>query len=348
MTVTCVLMWGWAELDISSLDMARLAALIPEGVSPGADQSSLMVGTVTGLNIEAGQVQVVTAGSEPVWVPAAPFIYTDGALVRLRRSPIDGGRIEYCEGPITVAPMVVTGKVLEIGDETLLVDVLGAEWELGYTSSTYDVGETVAVLRHPTGFGVPQWVQGIAGREQVASNPGGGSANPGQVVARQAVISPQDSGAWRGSIGRWNQWNANRWGGARALWQGNQYGSGPMTGWAGYGDQVANLHAVQITGMWVTVIRADTTGTGPRSLVLQGSPEGSRPGGAPSGGGEAAGTQPLGVEQAQELALPASTYEGWRTGGFKGLRTVGGDYFSAYGADRGGAMALKVQYTVVA
>jgi hypothetical protein len=322
--------------------------MTPVGVAPGSDVSSLTVGTITGLNIGAGQVQVTVAGSEPVWLPAAPFIYEPNAKVRVRRSALNGGRLEFCEGPLAPAAIVVTGTVAAITDETLTVDVLGADWELGYTSSTYDVGETVAVLRHPSGFGVPQWVLGIAGREQQAVNPGGGSGNPGQAQARQATISPQDSGSYKVSGGRWDSWNTNRYGGVRALWQGNQYGSGPMIGWAGYGDQVANLYASQITGMWVDVQRSDSSVSNPKVVVLQGSPDGARPGGAPGGAGDTAASPGLTPEGGARILLPASSYEAWRTGGIKGLRTVGGDYLALYGADRGGAMAITVQYVVVA
>jgi hypothetical protein len=335
-------------MEVSSVDLTRLAAMIPDGVSPGTDVSTLTVGTVTGLKISAGQVQVRVAGSEPVWLPAAPFIYESGATVRLRRSALNGGRLEFCEGPLTPAPTVVTGKVTAITDETLTVDVLGGTFDLGYTSSTYDVGEVVAVLRHPSGFGVPQWVLGIAGKEQQASNPGGGSGNPGQSQARQATISPQDSGSYKVSGGRWDSWNTNRYGGVRALWQGNQYGSGPMVGWAGYGDQIVNLWASQITGMWVDVQRSDSSVNDPKAVLLQGSPDGTRPGGAPGGTGDGAGSPGLAPNQQAQILLPSSTYEAWRTGGIKGLRTAGADYLALFGADRGGAMSLTIQYTVVA
>lgn len=323
-----------------------MAALVPEGVKPGSDVSPLVVGTVLGLDIPGSSVQVTVAGSEPVWVPAAPFIYDAGVKVRVRRSALDGGRLEYCEGPLSVSPVVVTGTVTVIADETLTVDVLGASWDLGYTSSTYDVGETVAVLRHATGFGEPQWVLGIAGREQVAENPGTGTENPGVPQLRQATVSPQDSGSYRPSQGRWDTWNTNRYGGVRALWQGNAYGSGPMQGWAGYGDQVANLRAESIDHIWVDVQRSDSSVTSSRVAVLQGSPDGTRPGGSPGVTGATASSGGLAPQQGERVRLPDSTYEAWRTGGIKGLRVVGSDYLALYGADRGGAMTLTIQYRV--
>jgi len=335
-------------MDVSQLDMNRLASLMPEGMKRGADASPMTIGVVIGLDIPAGQVQVTVAGSEPVWLPAAPFIYEAGAKVRLRRSPLDGGRLEYCEGPLTAAPMVVTGTVIAVNDETLTVDVLGGTIDLMFASSTYDVGDKVLVLRHPSGFGIAQAVIGLAGIEQNADTPGGGSGNPGQTQPRQATISPQDSGTFSARFGRWDAWAVYpRHGGAPSMWQGNGYGSGALWGWSGYGDQVTNLHATAITRMWLDVIRADASDSAARALTVQGSPDGVRPGGAPAGAGDTASTGPLPQGASQRIELPASMYDAWRTGGVRGLRTVGGDYMAAAGTNRGGAMTLTIQYEVV-
>lgn len=335
-------------MDISSVDLARMAALVPEGVKPASDVGSILTATVTGLNVDAGLVQVTVGGSDPVWVPAAPFIYSAGGTARVRRSPLDGGRLEYCEGPLTVSPTVVTGRITEVGSETVTVDVLGASHVLPFVASTYDVDDLVLVLRHPSGFGVPQAVLGLAGVEQQAENPGGGAGNPGQSQSRQATISPQDSGSYRTAYSRWDTWNTNRYGGVRALWQGNAYGSGPMVGWAGYGDQVANLRAAVIDNIWVDVTRSDSSVTSPRTLVLQGSADGSRPAGEPGGTGATVSSGGLVPEGSERLRLPDAAYEAWRTGGIKGLRVAGSDYLAVYGADRGGAMALTIQYRVTA
>lgn len=333
----------------STLDLRKMAALLPDGVRRGSDLTGIVIGTVTGLDVTAGQVQVSVAGSEPVWVPAAPFIYEDGAPVRIRRSPLDGGRLEYCEGPITPAPMYVTGRVTAVSSTSLTVTVLGQSYVLvPRAAGTYAVGNDVWVERHPTGFGVPQAVLGVSGVASEGNNPGGGSGNPGQTVARQATISPADSGTWSDRFGRWDSWNPSSYGGKSTLWQGNAYGSGQLHGWAGYGDRVVGLNAVAITGMWIDVIRSGSTDSAGRAAVVQGSPDGTRPGGAPSGSGDTASTSPLAREQGQRIQLPTSTYESWRTGGFKGIRLVGGDYGGFYGTARGDGMALTVQFTVVA
>jgi hypothetical protein len=335
-------------VDVSQLDLSRQAGMLSEGLPAGTDTSSMIVGTLVGLDIAAGQVQVTVADSEPVWIPAAPFIYAPGAKVRLRRSPLNGSRLEFCEGPLVPESMVATGTVLEVTDDALTVRVLDDTYELPFASSTYDVDDKVLVLRHPSGFGVPQAVMGIAGLDRPATNPGGGAGNPGQAQQRQAIISPQDSGSFKTAQSRWDSWNLNTHGGAPSLWQGNAYGSGPMIGWAGYGDQVANLWASSIDRMWVDVIRADSSVSAARTAVLQGSPDGVRPAGTPGGVGDGVATGGLAPSQSARVELPASSYEAWRTGGIKGLRTVGGDYLALAGTNRGGAMVLVVQYTVVA
>lgn len=332
----------------SNLDLQKMAALLPEGVKRGTDLAGLVVGTVTGLDIPAGQVQVTVGGSEPVWVAAAPYVYAEGAKVRVRRSPLDGGRLEYCEGPLVPASPLTTGVITAVGASTLTVVVLGEEHNLQFVSSTYNVDDVVWVLLHPSGFGVPIFVMGLAAAAVFGGRPGGGASNPGQLVAREARIGPQGSGSWRSAYSRWDSWNTDRYGGPSTLWQGDAYGSGSMIGWAGHGDQVVNLQAQQITRMWVDVIRADTSTSAVRSAVLQGSPNGSRPSGAPTGFGDTTSTGGLTPGAGQRIELPASTYEAWRTGALKGLITVGGDYAGFYGTARGEAMALTVQYTVLA
>lgn len=325
-----------------------MAALLPEGVKKGADLAGLTVATVTGLDESSGQVQVTVSGSEPVWVAAAPFVYGEGAKVRVRRSPLDGGRLEYCEGPLSATSPLATGVVTAVGSSTLTVFVLGESHELPFVASTYAVDDDVWVLLHPSGFGVPVIVMGLAAEAVRADRPGGGASNPGQLVSRQATIGPQGSGSYRTLYSRWDSWNTDRFGGPSTLWQGNQYGSGTMIGWAGYGDQVMNLQAQAVTKMWVDVIRADSSSSAGKAAVLQGTPSGTRPGGAPSGLGASASTVPLAPGVGTRVELPSSEYEAWRTGVLKGLITVGGDYAGFYGTARGDAMVLTVQYNVLA
>lgn len=335
-------------MDASALDMFRLSSLIPDGIPAGTDRSSIVAGTLLGIDIDAGQVQVSVAGSEPVWVPAHPSIYEPSSRVRIRRSVVNGGRLEFCEGPISPGPAVVTGTIVSVGDDLIEVETLGSSYELPFVSSTYDPGDPVLVLRHPGRFGIPQTVLGIAGEDRPTPTPGGGTTNPGQTQSRQAVISPQDSGTFKVAQSRWDSWNTDRYGGIAALWQGNAYGSGQLIGWAGYGEQVMNLHASSVEKIWVDVVRSDSSVTSGRSVSLRGSSAGTRPGGAPDAVGDAAGSSPMAPGQSQRIELPSSSYEAWRTGGIRGLRTAGSDYLAVFGTSRGGAMALTIQYTVIA
>lgn len=336
----------------SKLDDVRLAPSRAEGLRPGTDRGALVTATLMGLDIPRKLAQVSVSGSDGVWVPAAPAIYPPNGEVLVSRSPLDGGRLTHCMGPLSDADLIVAGlvKVINSAAGTLTVETLGALYELPYNAGAYTVGAPVYVRRDPQRFGQPVHVDGLQGNyvAPAPETPGGGSPNEPKLETRQAVIQPQASGSWRASQSRWDNWNAGRYGGVSTLWQGDDYGSGPMTGWAGYGDQITNLGAKQITGVWVNVVRADSSVSGGRAAVVQGSPNGTRPAGAPGGSGDTATTGGLTPGQGQSLQLPSSTYEAWRTGGFKGIRLVGGDYGGFAGTSRADGMALTVQYTVLA
>ena len=335
---------------LSVLDAAGLVTL-PEGITPGSDTGALVMGRVTGVDAAARAVQVTVLGSDPVWVPARPAIYTIGGLVRLLRSPLDGGKVTVCDGPMDVTVPLVKGTVTAVNTSagTLTVTTLGGSFLLPFNASTYSVGQAVHVLRDAANFGVPFLVSGPVGN-YAAADPGaegGGSGNAGQVENRQVTIGPQWSGSWTGS--RWDNWNQNRpeYGGRAALYQGQGYGSPPMQGLAVYGDQVVNLQAQAITKMTAHLIRPPSGsggGTGP--AVLQPSPHG---GGAPGGGPAGTGaTASVGIARGTEadVDLPSSVFEGFRTGALKGLALVGSAYLNLWGSDRAGAMVLTIQYTV--
>lgn len=336
----------------SKLDDIRLDPSRAEGLRPGTDRGALVTATLVGLDIPRKLAQVSLSGSDGVWVPASPAIYPPGGEVLVSRSPLDGGRLTQCMAPLVDADLIVAGVVRAINaaDGTLTVETLGEQHELPYNAGAYTVGAPVYVRRDPQRFGTPVHVDGLQGNyvAPAPETPGGGAPNDPKLETRQAVIQPQQSGSWRSSQGRWDNWNTDRYGGISTLWQGNDYGSGPMTGWAGFGDQVRNLGATEIVGMWVNVVRADSSTSAGRSATVQGSPDGSRPGGAPGGSGDTATTGGLTPGQGQSLQLPGSTYDAWRTGGFKGIRLTGGDYAGFAGTSRADGMALTVHYTVLA
>lgn len=342
---------------LSSLDWEKFAAQIPEGLDRGADAGAIVTGTLLGLDAASGAAQVSIAGSPGVWVPAQPGIYTANGLVRLLRSPLDGGRTTSCLGPVKSGQVIAGGTVTAVnaGVGLLTVSTLGGSFALPYAPGTYAVNTTVHVLRSEAKYGQPVFVLGPSGSYNAENpgQPGGGSSNPGELVDRQAIILPQWTGSWRGSFGRWDSWNTDRYGGRSTIWQGNGFGSGPMTGLAAYGDQIVNLAAVQITRMLPSVYRADTSSSAGKVAVLQPSPHGGQPAGAPSGGGATASSPALAPGQGAQVDLPSSVFEGFRTGAYRGLITVGTDYAGFSGTPdrapvRADGMALVVQYKVIA
>lgn len=336
---------------LSILDAVGLVSL-PDGVAPGSDTGAVVMGRVTGVDAAARAVQVTVLGSDPVWVPAVPAIYTIGGKVRLLRSPLDGGKLTLCLPPQDVVAPLARGTVTAVNTAagTLTVTTLGGSVTLPFNASTYSVGQAVHVLRDPASFGAPYLVSGPVGN-YAATDPGatgGGAGNAGQVENRQVTVGPQWSGSWTGS--RWDNWNQNRpdYGGRAALYQGQGYGSPPMQGLAVYGDQVVNLNAQAITRMIVHLERpASGSGGGTGPAVLQGSPHGgATPGGGPAGTGPTASAA-IARGTGVDVDLPAGMFDGFRTGGMKGLALVGSSYLNLWGSDHAGAMALTIQYTVV-
>jgi hypothetical protein len=265
--------------------------------------------------------------------------------------------VTMCLGPVAPGQTLVGGvvKAVNAGVGLLTVTTLDADFPLPYAPGTYAVGTPVHVIRSASKYGLPEYVLGPSGSSnaQNPGQPGGGDANPPALVDRQAVIQPQWSGSWRSAYSRWDSWNTDRYGGRSTLWQGNGVGSGAMTGLVTYGDQIAALGAQQITRMQVTVYRADSSFSNGRVAVLQPSPHGARPAGAPSSSGEGVGSPPLAPGQGAQVGLAASVFEGFRTGGYKGLATIGTDYAGFSGTpDRqpihADGMALVVQYKVTA
>jgi len=340
------------------LDAFEFATAYPEGLKPGADAGSLVTGVLLGLDPSQGIAQVSIAGSPGLWVPALPAIYPAGGLVRLLRSPLDGGRATACLGPVTPGQILSGGVVKAVNSAVglLTVSTLNADYELPYAPGTYQVGTPVHVIRSASRYGLPEYVLGPSGsyNAQNPGQPGGGSANPGQLVDRQAIILPQWSGSWKAAQSRWDSWNTDRYGGRSTLWQGNGYGSGPMTGLAVYGDQIAALGAQAVTRIQVAVYRADSSVSAGKSAVLQPSTDGVKPAGAPAIPPSAAVASPLlAPGQGVHVDLPGAVLDGFRTGMFKGLVTVGTDYAGFSGTPdrapvRADGMALIVQYQVLA
>ncbi|WP_062077666.1 hypothetical protein [Demequina globuliformis] len=185
-----------------------------------------------------------------------------------------------------------------------------------------------------------------------ANNTGGSSGWSGsQAISRDAAvkyktftttIQPSDSGTYRNSVNRWNDWNRGRWDFPRALYQGNAYGSGDMTGLAVYGSRIANLGAVEITKATLKLKRNDYAGAGAESAVVRGSTNGSIPGGAPSLTGATVTAPSMGKGSTRTVALSSAMREGLRTGSIKGLALVGPGDAGFYGT--GGSMSIEITY----
>lgn len=341
---------------VSDLDLYGLAAPFPEGVAAEADTGALITGRLLGLDIENGLAQVSVAGSEGLWVPALPAIYRPHGAVRLLRSALDGSRITSCLGPVVPGQMLVGGKVITVAAAVglLTVETLGARFELPYAPGTYAPGTAVHVIRSTSSYGRPEFVLGPSGNYNPANpgQPGGGSENGGSLVTRQTTILPVWSGSWRARFGRWDSWNTDRYGGRSTLWQGDGYNSGPMAGLAVYGDQIAALRAEEILSITARVWRADSSVAAGKVAVLQPSPDGEKPAGAPTISPALSASSPaLTPNEVADVAMPGAVLDGFRTGAFRGIVTVGAEYAGFNGTPdrapiRADGMALTVQFAV--
>lgn len=219
------------------------------------------------------------------------------------------------------------------------IDGGSAVW-LPFVANNYTGITTVFVLRDPQRAGAGQLVIGPCGTQPADEVPPPPPPAPDPStpsgVTSTAVVRPTWSGTYRSIRGTWDRWNTDRYGGRSTLYQGDAYGSGPLTGLATYGDQVANLGALSIASISVGI----TVVTGSGTVTVQGSPSGSKPAGAPSSSGSTASRSGSGP-----LVLPTDVCEAFRTGGTKGLALVGTSYLGVRGTSLASGMALSITYT---
>jgi hypothetical protein len=221
----------------------------------------------------------------------------------------------------------------------------GASWSTMAapgTSRTFTMsqGQTVLVrVRAVNGNGASAWSPIVS----VAWSPP--APPPPVTVTRTVTVTPHDSATFRHTRGAWDRWNTGSYGGASTLYQGNEHGSGPLTGAAFYADRVTRLGAVSISRIRVLLRGAGLNESTFPPVTVRGIAEGSRPGGSPTGvGGDASGSP--GRAGTAWVTLPASAYEAWRTGGIRGLATVGGGYAAVRGISAADGMALEIVYQV--
>lgn len=207
-----------------------------------------------------------------------------------------------------------------------------AVW-LPMLASNYDSATVVAVAFDPL---VGPLVMGPIGA-QLEPPPAPAPAPAPDVpstVSDTAVIRPSWSGTYRVIRADWDRWNTEKYGGRSTLWQGNAYGSGTLIGLATYGSQITNLRALSISRITVNIVPAYGSGT----VVLQGSPHGSKPSGAPSSSGSTA-------SGSDNIPLPSDVREAMRTGSVKGLALVGSTYLGVRGTSDPSGMSLSITYT---
>lgn len=212
------------------------------------------------------------------------------------------------------------------------IDGGSAVW-LPMLASNYDTATVVAVGFDPL---VGPLVLGPIGT-QLEPPPAPAPApapDEASTVTDTAVIRPTWSGTWRVIRSAWDRWNVDRYGGRSTLWQGSGFGSGTLVGLATYGSQIVNLRALSIQSVRVNIVRAYGSGT----VVLQGSPHGSQPSGAPSSSGSTA-------SGSDNIPLPSDVREGMRTGSVRGLALVGSTYLGVAGTSSASGMSLSITYT---
>lgn len=209
---------------------------------------------------------------------------------------------------------------------------------LPFVPGVYDGVTTVFVLADPVRAGSGQLVLGPCFQEPAAEVPPPPEAPaPTATVSATALIRPVGSATYRHIRAAWDRWNVTMYGGRTDLYQGDAYGSGPLTGLAWYGSQITNLNAVSITSVKVATPRP----TGSGNVTLQGAPHSSRPSGAPAPAGETASGD-------SSVTLTAAMREALRTGSAKSLATVGANYRATYGSAHPSGMSLSIAYTRLA
>lgn len=326
--------------DTFDLDLIGLLdRTLPQGPDQAADTAMVAVGIVRELDIPKRRVRVGIRGGD-AWLPASAAKYKIGAPARVLLDPT-------ASRPVLVLAPVEPRSPALLGTVTagptggnLTVSVEGTSYVLPAPMGAYTIGQSAWVLLDD--WGVPVFVLGpssVVAAGGAGSIPGGG----GSVVTATVSIGPQSTGTWRSGYG-WDTWGNDIHGGVADIYQGSAYGSGALTGLACFGDQIVNLGAIAIQKATLSV-RRNGSGTGAVPLTVQGSPNGSRPGGAPSGSGSTASTGGVATNAWASVDLPADVCEALRTGGAKGLIAVGGSYAGFGGTTTPGSFTLAIQYT---
>ncbi|MBQ9915955.1 MAG: hypothetical protein IJO71_02005 [Microbacterium sp.] len=326
--------------DLSSLNVIGLLAR--QGAQgPGADDDSAVVTTGVVLDVDSAgrRVRVGVRGGD-VWLPAVAGRYVADAAVRVLLDATSARPVLVLGAADAGAP-VVAAVVIEVGATTVTVEVSGGEVAVPSVAGDYVADETAWVLLDD--WGRP--VIALGPSSEAVSSPSTPPPSAGGVLeTATATIGPQSSGTFRVSQGAWDRWNADRYGGASDIYQGNAYGSGLLRGFAGYGDQIVNLGAVSIDEVILTARK--TADGNSAALTVRGTTHGSRPAGEPTDGSfDLASSSTIGSGGTGEIALPAGLREALRTGAARGLVAVGSAYGGFGGTGTPGSFTLRIRYT---
>lgn len=330
-------------MDISPLQLrGKLKKSTGQGPGVSEDASLIATGTVLEVDREGGIVRVSFRGGE-VWLPAVAGRYSSSSLARILLDPISARPVAII-GAVHPDPGFALALILA-GPTSGILDVQfeDATYSIPAPTGAYTVGESAWVA-------LDDWGTPVLAIGPDASTTSGGSSGgsapgaAGSTVTASASIGPQVTGTWRSSVSRWDSWNPGRYGlGNTPIYQGDAYGSGPLIGYAGFGDQIVNLAAITIDEITMQAVKGADGNSA--VLTVQGTADGSRPGGAPSSSGDTASSGSIGSGQTGALSLTPAMREAFRTGGAKGLVAIGSQYggFGGFGVPP--SFVLQIRYT---
>lgn len=233
------------------------------------------------------------------------------------------------------AAVFVPAQLLSVNSTTRRAAVSiagGPAVSLPYSSSavTDNLSGFTTVLVGRNGAG-QQYVIGGLGAQVATLQPPPPPPDVPTTVTATTTIRPTDTGTYSAKWGHYYAWELSY--GPNVLWQGNQYGSGVLSGIALYGKQIKALGATSITAITLHTPFAHDSGT----VQVQGDTRSSLSGApTPSGTTASGGTS---------IALGATLRENLRTGAVNALVLVGTDYLAVAGTEKANGMAMTVTYT---
>lgn len=166
-----------------------------------------------------------------------------------------------------------------------------------------------------------------------------------EIATRTIVIAPSYSGTYEAGKGWGYRQSSGLLGVVDAynLWQGTLEASGVLTGFAGYGEQIASLRALSITAMTLTLVEANTN---TEAVTIRATVEGAKPTGLPTFSGSSFTSTPAALNATTVENVPSALWESFRTGALKGFGFVGSTYAARRGKSYASGMALTITYTV--